>query len=166
MGTVTPVGKMPDTEFVKRLAAIKASALKEAARLIDAKELVIRPLRPKDLGLATDEWTFNVSAGENTLVNTQLDDKTFIVIAGIYNLSTDPQVTELKFGTAAKTVEDVYIEDMYLYDTPATMLDEIVAFQPGSTALIKAVAKGANANEKLGFIGFVVEPAGRNIGSG
>ena len=165
MGIAIPVAKLSPEEFVKKVDAIKAQALELGKRLIDAKELVVRPLRPRDLGLSTDEWTFNVSAGENTLVNTSLDDKTLVVIFGIYNLSTDPQVNEVIFGTTAKTVEDVYIEDMYMYDNPEAMLDEPVVFQPGSSPLIKGIAKGANSAEKLGFRGFVVEPAGRRIGS-
>jgi len=165
MGIVVPVTKIDNVEFVKKVLAIKEEALRLGRTLIDAKELVVRPLRPADLGLTTNEWTFNVSAGENTIINTRLDDKTLVVIYGIYNLSTTPVTTELIFGTTAKTVEDVYIEDMYLYDTKATLLDEPVVFQPGSSPLVKTVAKGANTAEKLGFLGFVVEPAGRRIGS-
>ena len=165
MGIIIPVAKVSQAEYVEKLKSLKAEALKLGKQLIDAKELVIRPLRPRDLGVSADEWTFNVSSGENTLVNKELDDKTLVLIYGIYNLSTDPQVNEVKFGTAAKTVEDVYIEEMYMYDNPEVMLDEPVVFQPGSSPLIKGVAKGANTAEKLGFKGFVVEPAGRRIGS-
>jgi len=165
MGIVIPITKIDNVEFVKRVSAVKGEALRLGKQLIDAKELVVRPLRPADLGLTTNEWTFGVSAGENTVVNTRLDDKTLIVIYGIYNLSASPVTTEVIFGTTAKTVEDVYIEDMYLYDYKATLLDEPVVFQPGSSPLIKAIAKGANTAEKLGLLGFVIEPAGRRIGS-
>jgi len=165
MGIVIPVFKIDNIEYVKKVTAIKNEALRLGKTLIDAKELVVRPLRPRDLGLTTDEWTFSVATGENTVINTSLDDKTLVVIYGIYNLSTTPQVTELIFGTTAKTVEDVYIEDMYMYDNKEVILEEPVVFQPGSSPLIKAVAKGANTAEKLGFKGFVVEPSGRRIGS-
>jgi len=165
MGIVIPVYKIDDVEFVKKVLAIKGEALKLGKQLIDAKELVVRPLRPADFGLAVNEWTFSVSAGENTIVSTTLDDKTLVVVYGIYNLSTSPATTEVIFGTTAKVVEDVYVEDMYLYDVKATLLDEPVVFQPGSSPLIKIIAKDANTAEKVAFLGFVIEPAGRRIGS-
>ena len=165
MGIVIPVALIPREEYVRRVYAIRSEALQLGKRLIDAKELVVRPLRPRDLGLNSDEWVFSVSAGENTIVNVTLDDKTLVVIYGVYNMSTDPQVNEIIFGTPARTVDDLYIEDMYMYDNPEALIDEIIAYQPGSTVLIKAVAKASNTTEKLGFKGFVIEPAGRRIGS-
>lgn len=165
MGILIPLAKISQEEYVKRVNAIKAEALKLGRKLIDATELVVRQLGPRDLGLSTDEWTFNVAAGENTIVNTKLDNQTLVVIFEIFNLSTNPQVNEAKFGTVAKTIEDVYFENIYMYDTPAGLLDEPVVFQPGSQVVIKAVAKASNTAEKLGFVGFVVEPAGKNIAS-
>lgn len=165
MGTYKPLSIIPKEQLVRLYNTYVSAARQAAHGLIDARELVVRPLKPKDLGLASDEWTFNVNAGENTIINTQLDDKTLVLIVGFFNLSTNPQVVELIFGTPAKTIEDVYFEDIYMYSEPAALLDEPISYQPGGTAIIKAVAKGANTAEKLGFIGFVVEPAGRTIGS-
>jgi hypothetical protein len=54
---------------------------------------------------------------------------------------------------------------MYVYDYKATMLAEPIVFQPGSQVVIKAVSTtSTSTSEKLGFLGFVVEQAGRNIG--
>jgi hypothetical protein len=164
MGIVIPVSMIDKKDFVARVQAISSKALEIGKQVIDAKELVIRPLRPRDLGIDKDEWTFDVAAGENTIISHSLDDKTLVVIYGIYSLSTSPAVTEVKFGTQAKIVEDVYIEDMYAYDYKVSLLSEPVVYQPGSTVLIKAVAKAASTAEKLGFLGFVVEPSGRTIG--
>jgi len=164
MGITIPVSMIDKKDFVARLQSITSKALDIGKTVIDAKELVVRPLSPRDLGLTVDEWRFNVSAGENTIVSRLLDDKTLVVIYGIYNLTASPVVTEVMFGTQAKVVEDVFIEDMYLYEYKVTLLSEPVVYQPGSTVLIKAVAKGANTAEKLGFLGFVVEPSGRKIG--
>jgi len=165
MGIILPAKMIDPKDYVAKLQSLAAKALEVGKSVIDVKEIVIRPLRPADLGLTANEWTFNVSAGENVVINKTLDDKTLVMIVGIYNLSSTPATTEVIFGTQAKTVEDVYIEDMYLYDIKEAILDEAVVYQPGSTVLIKAVAKAANTAEKLGFLGFVVEPAGRRIGS-
>ena len=166
MGIVIPLALIPKDEYVKKIESIKQNAMLRAKQkyLSDVRDLVVRPLRPKDLGLTTDEWVFNVSAGTNAdVVSKELDDKTMVVIFGIYNLSTDPQVNEVVFKTGSETVEDVYVEDMYLYDQPAVMLDEPIIYTPSSTIKIDLVAKGANSTEKLGFLGFVIEPAGRTI---
>jgi hypothetical protein len=164
MGIVIPVSMIDKKDFVSRVQSIASKALDIGKTVIDAKELVIRPLSPRDLGLDVDEWKFSVSAGENTIINKQLDDKTLVVIYGVYNLSASPVTTELKFGTQAKIVEDIYIEDMYAYDYKVALLSEPVVYQPGSTVKISAVAKAASTDEKLGFLGFVVEPSGRKIG--
>jgi len=165
MGLVIPLGMLDKREYVSRLLKAKDDAFKLAKTLIDATDLVIRPLKPSDLGVSGNEWTFNVSSGNNSIVTEELDNKTLIVIFGIYNLSTNPQVNEVKFGTPARTTEDVYIEDMYMYDNPGVIIEKPVTFQPGSTIEITAVAKGSNTAEKLGFVGFVIEPAGRTIGA-
>ena len=166
MGIVVPLAKVPNEEFTRKVKAVKEYALAKAKEkyLKDVKELVIRTLGPRDLGLNADEWTFSVSAGTNTdVVNTKLDDKTMIVIYGIYNLSTSPQVNEVIFKTGSETIEDVYIEDMYMYDIPAVLLDKLLLYTPGSIVKIDFVAKGSNTAEKLGFLGFVIEPAGKRI---
>jgi len=167
MGVAIPLAKISQDEFVKRIDSLKAQALDLARTkyLRDVKDVVVRPLRPKDLGLTTDEWTFNVAAGKNAdIVNVTLDDKTMVVIYGIYNLSVNPQVNEIVFKTGAENIEDVYFEEMYMFDQPAVLLDEAITYQPGSTIKMDFVAKGANTAEKIGFLGFVIEPAGRNIG--
>ena len=161
MGIAFPVSKLSPEEYVKMIKAVKAKALSLGKSLIDAKELDVRFLRPKDLGLTTDEWTFNVSAGTNTnAVNASLKDKFLVLIFGIYNLSTNPQVTEVTFKTPQQTIDTIYIEDMYQYDQPAVLLEEPIVYQPGSTVQIDLVAKGANTAEKLGFLGVVVAPKG------
>ena len=165
MGLVYPISKFNDRDYVSLIKSLKDTAYARARGKIAVTNIIDRTLRPSDLGLTTNEWTFNVAAGENDIINHTLDDKTLILIYGIFNLSTDPQVTEVKFGTPANTIEDVYIEDMYMYDYPAVILDSPIVFEPGKTIQIKAIAKAANTAEKLGFLGIVIEPAGRNIGT-
>jgi hypothetical protein len=53
---------------------------------------------------------------------------------------------------------------MYAYDYKVALLKEPVVVQPGSTIIITAIAKAANTAEKLGLLGFVIEPLGRTIG--
>ena len=166
MGTVIPLAKISPEEYVQRVASIRSQALAKARQkyLSDKTKLVVRTLKPSDLGLSGNEWTFNLSSGVNAdKVSKSLNDKTMIVIFGIYNLSTDPQVTEVKFKTGSATVEDAYIEDMYLYDQPGVLLDEPVVYPPSSKINIDVVTKGANTAEKLGFLGLVIEPSGETI---
>jgi len=161
MGIAIPLAKISPEEYIQRIKAFESKALELGKQLIDAKELDRRPLRPRDLGLTSDEWTFNVSAGTNSnAINATLKNKFLVMIFGIYNLSTDPQVNEVVFRTPQQTVDDIYLEDMYQYDTPAVLLDEPIVYQPGATVQIDLVAKGANSAEKIGFLGIVVAPKG------
>lgn len=143
----------------------KKGSIKGLAReLIDARQLVVRTLKPKDLGLATDNWTFQVTAGLNEgVINKELDDKTMVIFLGVFNLSADPQVVEVRFGDPSSTIEDVHIEHMYLFDHPIAVFDTPIIYTPGNTIKIDLVAKGENSSEQFGFLGLVIEPAGRTI---
>ena len=163
---MTPIAIIPKEQYVRWLEDVKARVLARAREkyLRGVPQIVIRPLRPRDLGVNADEWVFNVVAGENTIIDFTLDDKTVVVVHGIYNLSTAPTTNEVLFGTGAETLDDLYIEDMYMHDPPAVRIDEPITYTPGSRVVIRTVNKAANSTEKLGFMGWVIEPVGRRIG--
>lgn len=157
-------------ELVKDEFAVKARSLISdmmapdgaATKLINATDLVARVLKPSDLGLSTANWEFNLTNTTQTIVNQELDDKTMIVLFGVFNLDTNPIITELKIGTAAGPIEDVQLEFAYMWDNPALVFDKPLVFSPKTTIKIDAVAT-ATGTQKLGFIGVVIEPAGRTI---
>lgn len=133
-----------------------------ATKLINSVNLVVRVLKPSDVGLSTPDWEFNLTSTEQTIVNTELDDKTMIVLFGVFNNDTDPKIRELKIGTPAGPIEDVQLDFMYTWANPALVFDEPLVFTPKSTIKIDAIAS-ATGTHKMGFIGVVIEPAGRTI---
>lgn len=160
---IVPLDKISPEQYEKMVTALLHDVEGEAATLIAGKTTIIRELKPSDLGLSTDEWTFTLNAGENTIVSGyKLPDDTMIVIYEVFNLSTNPVATEVKFGTPAGDKVDVFIEDLYMYDRQAGMLLTPVKINPGQTPVIKVIAKAAGT-EKIGFKGFVIEPAGKTI---
>lgn len=161
MGTVLPVDKISESAYVDLYKKLKSDAIKLAAKVITGKELGVRILEPTDLGLTTDYWTFDLSAGENSgKVNVELKDDSFIMIFGVYNLSDNPVTTKITFRSPQEIIDQFFIEEMYLYDHPMVIFDNVVAYNPGSKAIIDITAKAANTDERLAFIGFVVKPKG------
>ena len=146
-------------DLIKKLIAPDGAATK----MINSKNrLVVRTLRPKDLGIDSDTWSFSLSAGSNTIVDHELDDKTMIVILGVFDNTAIPLISEPKFGSNAGYVEDVELEQMFAFTEPVLIFDRPIMVSPGSVIKIEAIAKDAGT-EELGFIGFVIEPEGKNI---
>ena len=165
MPLVFPFGAVKEEFAAKTRDLIKKLTAPEgaAARMINSKNrLVVRTLKPRDLGVDSDTWSFSINAGVNTIVNHELDDKTMIVILGVFDNSANPVVTELRFGSNAGYVEDVEVEQMFAFTEPVLIFDRPIMVSPGSVIKIEAVAKDTGT-EELGFIGFVIEPEGKNI---
>jgi len=162
MGYGIPVPKIPQDLYVKKIETYEKTILSKAKEYIKtAEQLEIRALMPKDLGLTTANWTFNLSAGTNSnIINVELKDKFLVAIIGVFNRTPSPQAMEVVFRTPNRTIDDIALEEMYNYDVYAMLLSDAVLYPPGSTVQIDIVAKAANSDERLGFIGFVVAPAG------
>jgi len=158
---IIPVARIPQDTYVKLIKDLETKVLARAAELIKGEPLAIRALMPKDFGLNTPSWTFNLAAGTNSnVVNVELKDKFLVAIIGIFNRTPSPNAMEVVFRTPQKTLADVALEDMYNYDVYAGILADVVIYPPGSTVQIDIVAKAANPDERLGFLGFVVTTLG------
>ena len=165
VSTSRPTEFVPKEELASKIEQWKAAALAKAKELIKAEKLVIRDLSWEDLGVSGNEWKFDLtSAGENTIVNKELDDKTLILIYAVGDKSDSPVVTKVTFGTPAHTVQIIELESAYVTDYPEKVIDNPPVFTPGQKMVIKAIATGSATGEKIYFRGFVVEPKGKNIG--
>jgi hypothetical protein len=133
-----------------------------AVKLINAKDLVDRILKPSDVGLTTVNWTFTLSSTEEFIIDKELDDKTMVILFGVFNLDTNKIIKELEIGTGAGPVENVQLEFMEAFDTNALIFEKPIIYSPKSRIRIKAKATAAGT-QRLGFIGVVIEPVGRTI---
>lgn len=160
---IIPVEDMPEHERVAKIKEAVNYAYDAGKRLIKAPALVDRPAKPADFGISGEEFTFNVSSGENTIVNRTLDDDEVIVIYAIGNISESPQVERITFGTGSEVFADIFIGDLYSKMVPEGYLSKPIIYSPKSKMVIKAYAKGSNTAEKLYFKAIVVEKEGKNI---
>ena len=161
-----PLDMLPKEQYIALLDTFKETAYQRARRLIEAHQLIDRELEPGDLGLATTEWVFTgLSAGANDIIppGFKLDDKVYILIYEIFDLTGNPNVIKIDFGTPAKIVDTVYLEELHQYDRVAAILTRPIEVNPGQTPVIKLYLKQAG-DVKFGFRGIVIEPMGRTIG--
>lgn len=164
ISTSRPVAHVPKEELSEFIEKVRKLAYEKGSELIKAEELVVRDLLWTDLGLTGNEWSVNIgSTGEVKVIEHTLDDKTLIVIYAVGDAETSPNVTQVVFGTGAGDKARVILEDAYVTDIPEKILDSPVVITPAQKLVVKVVAKGTNATEKLYFKGFVVEPRGRTI---
>lgn len=145
----------------KMVEDLKKRAMKELK--LPANEIVIRNLRPTDLGLSNPAWTFNISSAGlwNTMVNITVADSRFIGINGIVYLETSAQsISELKITRMATIAKYWNIEGAILCENPYQFIDDPIIIDQNTNLTIEGYATGTNATEKMGFLGAVAEKRG------
>lgn len=126
-----------------------------------SKRLVVRQLRPQDLGLPGPEWMFQVRSGRNTLLRYRVRDDQAIVIFGFYNQSPSPKVVQLEVLRGGVRRLIIVMQELYTrgYD-PMGVLADFEVFRPGDEVELVGHAIG-EGEEILGVMGYVAEPEGR-----
>jgi len=153
--------KGPSLSSYKRMVEdLKRKAMKELN--LPEEEIVVRSLRPTDLGLATPAWSFNIATTVwNTMVNTTVADNRFIGINGIVYLETSAQsISELKITRMGKVSSYWNIEGLILCENPYMFVDNPVIADQNTNITIEGYGIGTNTAEKMGFMGAVAEKRG------
>jgi len=124
-------------------------------------KLIVRQLRPQDLGLPGPDWRFKVRAGRVELLSYRLRRDQALVIFGFYNQSQSPKVFQLEVMKGDERRLIVVLQDLYTkgYD-PIGILAEFEVFRPGEEIRVVGLSLG-DGDEELGIMGYVVEPEGR-----
>lgn len=152
-GTALAVAMQKRQEVIERA--------KRELRLSD-RDLIVRQLRPQDVGLANPEWTFNLSSGANSnIVSATIADNRFIMIYGLSIGQTDAQTsTRVTMRRGTQTVREWNVQGMAttenneFYFTDPILIDQNTVFEAD------AYTNAANSDEKLCFIGVVAERKG------
>lgn len=139
-----------------------ARAMKELA--LPADQIVIRDLRPEDLGLSTSEFTFSLTsaAAWNNLVNTYtIADMRFVGLLGVrYPMSSAQAVTQLKV-TRAQSVSRIWqIQGLNFLENEQVYFDDPAIVDQRQQLTIQAYCPTTNAAEKLMLLGVVAEKRG------
>lgn len=124
-------------------------------------KLIVRQLRPQDLGLPGPDWRFKVRAGRVELLSYRLRRDQALVIFGFYNQSQSPKVFQLEVMKGDERRLIVVLQDLYTkgYD-PIGILAEFEVFRPGEEIRVVGLSLG-DGDEELGIMGYVAEPEGR-----
>jgi hypothetical protein len=162
--TIFPLNIMPrETIYSVYLEAQKRAMQAGIAFLswVPSQRLVVRQLRPEDLGLPGPDWRFKVRQGRSGLVSYRLRRDQAIVVYGFYNQSQSPKVFQLEVMKGDERRLIVVLQDLYTkgYD-PIGILAEFEVFRPGEEIRVVGLSLG-DGDEELGIMGYVVEPEGR-----
>jgi len=128
------------------------------------EEIVVRMLRPEDVGLSTPEWTFNLASGDswnNNMVNSTIADGRYVVIAGVMVGESSAQAsTQLRVTSAGKKVRYWQPQNVnYTQDNMMWFTDPIITGQ-NETLTIDIYATSADADHQLQLLGATVERKG------
>jgi len=132
---------------------------------IPRERWVIRDLLPSDLGLSTDEWKFDYTSANayNTVIDTTVPDRKFIVIFGIAILDPAPVATVIKFKEAADIKDVIEIEDLLVKREPEGYLEEPIEYEQKDKVKIEIYATATKTGEKIVLKGYIAELKGETI---
>jgi len=139
---------------------LREKALRELK--LGAEDIIIRQLRPEDLGLSTAASTFNISStGWNTIIDTTIADNRFVGIHGVLiGESGTSVVTQLKVTRAGQDVRYWHIQDVNFLESPVIYFDDPVTVDQNTSITIKAYALATDSEWRCTFLGAVAEKRG------
>jgi hypothetical protein len=160
---IYPASIMPrETVYSVYLEARKRAIQAGVAflRHVMPRSLVVRQLRPEDLGLPGPDWRFSVRKGVNELLRTVIPADRAIVVFGFYNQSPQPRVQQLELWRGSSRRLVLVLQEVYTrgYD-PIGILVEFEVLRPGDE--LRLIGHSTSEGEELlGILGYVAEPQG------
>lgn len=115
----------------------------------------ITEIRPRHVGLSTDYWQFTVTSSWSDWINKTLSDNNYIVVEGIFNLTPDPQTTEIFPSANGKDLPIINIEQLYTLDIARAWFGKPFAVKPNGNLTIQAIGRATNT-EHLGLLGHTI----------
>jgi len=132
-----------------------------------ADKLVVRDLRPTDLGLSGEDWSFDLSGGTandyNVVINNhEVPDNKLIVIYGI-RLHGDSNTKIVRFWLGDNTLKaywDIHalssFTDNERKEVVVTSLEEAIEYRPKDKVKVEFLIS-ATGTEPIELMGFIVE---------
>ena len=131
---------------------------------LDKPDLVLRPLRPEDIGLTTPKFEFNIATADawNTLIdNKAIADNRFVGINGVlYAKSAQGVVAQLEIKRAGDVKRYWQIQDINYWEDATVFFDDPVLVDQNQPINIRAYATATSSTERICFLGAVVEKRG------
>jgi hypothetical protein len=143
------------------VAKLQERAMKELK--LPPAEIVVRPLRPEDLGLSTAEWTFSLTSGAwaTAVNNVSIGDNRFIGINGILvEESGEMAGTQIKITREGQDVRYWHIQGVNYLQDSMIFFDDPVTMGQNTALTIKIYARATDTDFQCCFLGAVAEKRG------
>ncbi|RLF35617.1 MAG: hypothetical protein DRM99_04315 [Thermoplasmata archaeon] len=152
--------------YKKTYQIVKQKAMKELN--LSEDQIVIRPLRPEDLGLTNPAWRFSVTSTSawNTLIDSKtIADNRFVGIYGICSPESTQLITQLKITRAGSDARIWNIEIASAQEDKTIYVDDPFTVDQNTTLTIQGynATTGTNSSYQLIFLGVVAEKKGMVI---
>lgn len=118
----------------------------------------LRPFHVGDPEASNYNWWDIAVASANTWqdwVSHTVDEKAYLILAGIFNLTASPSVTELAFKANGQDLPVQNIEPMYAYEEPIAWFSTPFAVKPEGKIVSRIYGKTAQT-EEVGLLGFCI----------
>ncbi len=137
------------------IGEIKRRAMQELG--LSESEIIVRSLRPEDIGLTTSEWTITPTAGSwGDYVDVSVGDQRFLLINGVHK--TTAYASQLRITREGK------VAAIWNIQACPQLRDKSLYFEPvfcDQNTLLHIEDYGITASaEKLVLFGAVAEPKG------
>lgn len=126
------------------------------------EQLVVRPLRPEDLGLTNPEWYFaSISTGWNNLVDSKtIADNRFVGIYGVYLNEDAGELEELKITREGTDTRYWPIAQIRYFESDTGYADDPVTIDQNTTVTIQGYVASASTITGFALLGLVAEKKG------
>jgi len=159
--------------FYKELTGVALEAYKEAVRTLRERAkrelgvgddgIVVRPLRPDDLGL-TGKWEFTINAsGWNEVIDTTIEDNRFVCILGVFNAEDVGNCEQVKITREGSDARYWDVSPVRNFQDKIGYVDDPVTIDQNKSIKVSIYADPASTPAtltKFGFVGVVVERRG------
>lgn len=147
-----------------RAMADKLFSKAKAELKLGVDDLVMRPLRPEDIGLSTPKFEFNIATADawNTMISSQtIADNRFVGINGVlYGMSAQGAVTMIRVTRAGDVVRYWPIQDINFNENAMVFFDDPITVDQNQPITIEGYATATSSTERIVFLGAVVEKRG------
>jgi len=145
----------------KSLSAIKQRAMTELK--VGEEGIIVRQLRPDDIGASSNSSTFNVSsAGWNTIINAaQIANNRFVSINGVLVAESGTSVVSmLRVTRMGQVVRYWNVQDINFLQSPIIYFDDPITVDQNTSLTIEAYGMATDSSWRCNFLGNVAERKG------
>lgn len=147
------------------LADLREKAMRELK--LGPNDIVVRPIRPEDLGLSTPEWTFNIASGTawNTMINAAtISADRFVGINGVLLAeSGELAVSQLKITRMGQVKRYWQIQGVNYLEDAVIFFDDPITVDQKTPITIEGYGVTTDSAFKCIFLGAVAERKGMLI---